>query len=157
MYKKLLVFFIVFISLNGNSNATELVDDQYKYVIARHGCAPWDGAALDILFYSSEQACSSTAKPSFEIQIWKYPVKSGDKIVLDDKEAAVGRTNAMDFTGRAMKGFGSPAWEEAKQATIEITKYSEDYLAGVINLQFKNHKESGKFIAKLCKEHELCG
>jgi len=123
---------------------------EFETVLVHTDCAPWDGPALEIEFYTSPARCDENRASILRISLWQnLPPRAGQKIQFgrDPKLGAAGYCPQENHC------------EAAESGSVFIESYERGKGAsGRYDLKFpKAGRLSGRFRAAWCETRELCG
>ena len=123
---------------------------EFETALVHRSCAPWDGPAVEMEFYTSPARCGAAQGSNLRIALWRdLPPKAGQKIDLGIES----RSGAVSYCRQENQ------CERAKSATVEIESYEEGKGAsGRYDLAFpKAGRMTGRFRAEWCVMHTRCG
>lgn len=123
----------------------------YKYAYAMRGCAPWDGAAVQI--YLSDEPLTEKGqiqKPLLSIFIYKDISEISEKIFKLGQDFNIGTASLCPKEGKC---------QLIKSGTVIIKSVSPDKnIQGEYEIEFEgNIKKIGKFQTSWMKEMIPCG
>jgi hypothetical protein len=122
----------------------------YATVLAHDSCAPWDGPAVTLEFYTSPARCGEARSARLNINLWRgLPLKAGQKFELT-RTATVGSASFCPQENQCEAAESGTVWIEG----IEQRKS----IAGRYEFAFrKAGRLAGKFRANWCQIRRLCG
>ena len=138
--------------LAGKFVAGSRADDrkEFEAVLVHKSCAPWDGPAVEIEFYSSPARCSEPQVSNLRVALWRdLPPKPGQKIDLGTDS----KLGAASYCQEEYK------CERAKSGSVLIESYEEGKGAsGKYDFVFaKAGHLTGRFRASWCAMRIRCG
>jgi hypothetical protein len=133
--------------LAGNAHSEP---SEYAAVLAHASCAPWDGPAVAIDFYSSPAQCGQAKSARLRINLWReLPLKAGQKLDLS-RATSAGVASFCAQENQCEAADSGTVWIEGLEPGKSIS--------GRYELAFKKRGGlAGKFRANWCKNRQLCG
>jgi hypothetical protein len=127
-------------------------EDQTKYesVLVHTACAPWDGAAVEIEFYTSPARCGQNVASTLRIALWgTFSPPVGQEIRLG-RDPKLGAATYCPQENKC---------EAARSGSIFIETYERGKGAtGHYEFVFpKAGRRTGNFRAVWCETREMCG
>jgi hypothetical protein len=140
------LLFLAISPLAGHANSDSV---DYVSVLAHHSCAPWDGPAVAIEFYTSPTRCGQGKSARLSINLWRnLPLKSGQKFELSHA-TSVGAASLCVKEGQC---------EAAESGTVWIEEFdSGKSVSGHYEFKFRKAGQlAGKFRASWCEIRQMC-
>ena len=123
--------------------------NEYATVLAHRSCAPWDGPAVAIEFYTSPTECGRARSAQLNVNLWRnLPLKDGQKFELsrgttDGSASLCARENQCELAD------SGAIW------TDRIVQGKT--VSGRYEFAFKRAGHvAGKFRAVWCENRQLC-
>ena len=124
-------------------------ENEYATVLASNSCAPWDGPAVAIAFYTTPTRCGQAKSARLSISFWRgLPLKEGQK---------------YEFSGGASAGVATLCFEEGRCESAETGSVwiegieQRKSIAGHYEFIFKKAGHiTGKFRAAWCPLPVIC-
>ena len=119
-------------------------------MLAHASCAPWDGPAVAIGFYTSPTRCGQAKFARLNINLWRdLPLKAGQKIELSSGTSK-GGVSLCEKENQCEAANSGAVWIDSIEQGKSIT--------GRYEFAFKKAgRLEGKFRATWCETRQLCG
>ncbi|HUK54226.1 MAG TPA: hypothetical protein VL099_13125 [Candidatus Binatia bacterium] len=134
-------------TLSGTSDSSQ---GEFVAILAHASCAPWDGPAVAIEFYTTPTRCGEAKIARLNINLWRnLPLKAGQKFEL----------SRATTTGVASLCARENQCEAAESGTVWIEEFEAGKsVSGRYEFSFQRAgRRAGKFRAKWCDLRMMCG
>ena len=123
---------------------------EYAAVLAYASCAPWDGPAVAIGFYTSPARCGEAKSSRLNINLWRgLPLKAGQRFELA-RATSVGSASFCPRENQCEAAESGSVWIESHEPGKSISGHYE--------FAFKKAgRVAAKFRANWCDLRQRCG